>query len=85
MKNKNMKDIFSTIVGIVSIAALLIMVLTYTGVLDKRAKDFVMPIVGLIIFHEGFIRYEKQKLWGMFLMLLSAGGFLFILWRLISA
>jgi len=79
------KDIFSAIVGLVSIAALLIMVLTYTGVLDERAKEFVMPIVGLIIFHEGFIRYEKNKLWGISLMLVSAGVFLAILWRLMSS
>lgn len=80
-----MKDTFSTIVGILSIIALLVMVLTYTGVLDEAAKDMVMPIVGILIFHEGYIRYEKHKLWGLLLMVVSVGGFLVILWRLISS
>jgi TctA family transporter len=79
-----MKDTFSTIVGILSIIALLVMVLTYTGVLDEAAKDMVMPIVGILIFHEGYIRYDKNKLWGLLLMVLSGGGFLVILWRIIS-
>lgn len=79
-----MKDTFSTIVGILSIITLLVMVLTYTGVLDEAAKDMVMPIVGILIFHEGHIRYDKNKLWGLLLMVLSGGGFLVILWRLIS-
>lgn len=79
-----MKDMFSTIVGILATIALIVMVLTYTGVLDEAAKDIVMPIVGILIFHEGYIRYDKSKLWGLFLMVLSGGGFLVILWRLIS-
>jgi len=80
-----MKDTFSTIVGILATVALLVMVLTYTGVLDEAAKDMVMPIVGILIFHEGYIRYDKNKLWGLLLMVVSAGGFLVILWRLISS
>lgn len=77
--------LFSMIAGLLSIVALLIMALTFTGVLNESARDFVIPILGILIFHEGYIRYEKQKLWGMFLMLLSAGGFMVMLWRLISA
>ena len=80
-----MKDMFSTIVGTLATVALLVMLFTYTGVLDEAAKDIVMPIVGVLIFHEGYIRYEKHKLWGLLLMVVSAGGFLVILWRLISS
>ncbi len=76
---------FSTIAGLLSIVALLIMVLAITGTLHESTRDFVMPIMGILIFHEGYNRDEKQKLWGMFLMLLSAEGFLVMFWRLISA
>ncbi len=77
--------LFSTLAGLLSIVALLIMALTFTGVLNESAKDFVIPILGILVFHEGYIRYEKNRVLGMFLMLLSVGGFLVILWRLISA
>lgn len=76
-----MKRRFSAIVGFLSISSLVIMALIVSGRIDERARAIVIPMVGILIFHEGFIRYEKNRMIGIALMLVSALGFVILVAR----